>query len=192
MYLLPKLKAAAPFFVWVAYPLIIFFGLKFLAPRYVALMLGVLLFIKWRRDAALWLKSLAKINLAIVMALLSLILATLIYDSEFLLRLYPVFVNIGMLILFVFSLIFPPTIIESFARVRTPNLTSAGVQYTRTVTYVWCAFFIINGLISLYTACYSNQATWALYNGLIAYLLIGLLFAVEWLFRRKQNFNQAG
>lgn len=153
-------------------------------------MLAVLLFIKWRRDAAMWLKSLAAINLAILFVLLTLILATFIFDSEFLLRLYPVFVNIGMLILFATSLIFPPSIIESFARVRTPELTNAGVQYTRSVTYVWCIFFIINGLISFYTARYSDQDTWALYNGFIAYLLIGLLFAVEWMFRQKQNLNQ--
>jgi uncharacterized membrane protein len=52
-------------------------------------------------------------------------------------------------------------------------------------------FFIGNGLIALYTALFASFDAWALYNGAIAYGLIGLLFGGEWLFRRwvKQAAN---
>ena len=177
--------AVPPILIWAAYPLVIFFGLTYLSPRYVALMLAILLVIKWRQDAVMWLNSLAKVNLIIFLGLFALIATTFVFDSEYLLRLYPAFVNLGMLVLFAASLKFPPSIIESFARISTPNLSDAGVRYTHIVTYVWCAFFIINGLISVYTAYYSTQAIWALYNGLIAYVLIGVLFAGEWIVRQR-------
>jgi uncharacterized membrane protein len=39
--------------------------------------------------------------------------------------------------------------------------------------------------MALYTALFTSMATWTLYNGLIAYLLMGLLFAGEYLVRLR-------
>ena len=44
-------------------------------------------------------------------------------------------------------------------------------------------FFALNGAAALYTARFTPLETWALYNGLIAYLLIGAVFAVEFAIR---------
>ena len=46
-------------------------------------------------------------------------------------------------------------------------------------------FFIVNGAIALWTALAASDATWALYNGLIAYGLMGAMFAGEWLLRPR-------
>ena len=46
-------------------------------------------------------------------------------------------------------------------------------------------FFIANGLLALATALWASDAVWALYNGAIAYGLIGLMFAVECLVRQR-------
>jgi uncharacterized membrane protein len=54
------------------------------------------------------------------------------------------------------------------------------ISYTRRLTMVWIVFFIINALIAAYTAMATSAATWALYNGLISYMLIGLLLIVEY------------
>jgi len=35
------------------------------------------------------------------------------------------------------------------------------------------------------TARFASLQTWTLYNGLIAYLLMGVLFGGEWLLRRR-------
>jgi uncharacterized membrane protein len=51
--------------------------------------------------------------------------------------------------------------------------------YTRRVTIAWTVFFAINGSIALYTATSSPLATWALYNGFIAYFLIAAMFGIE-------------
>ncbi len=101
------------------------------------------------------------------------------------LKLYPVVVNAALLGVFAYSLIVPPSAIERIARMREPHLPPHAIAYTRRVTQVWCGFFAINGAIALYTALYASTAHWSLYNGGIAYILIGLLFAGEYCVRRR-------
>ena len=100
-------------------------------------------------------------------------------------RLYPVLVNAGLLASFGYTLLRPPTMIERLARLHEPDLPPHAVRYTRRVTQVWCVFFACNGLAALVTALWMSERIWALYNGLIAYILIGLLFAIEWLVRQR-------
>ncbi|MEI8670210.1 hypothetical protein P4S65_19480 [Pseudoalteromonas sp. B131b] len=49
--------------------------------------------------------------------------------------------------------------------------------------------FVLNGGIALYTSIFSSLETWAFYNGFIAYLAMGTLFAIEWLVRQKVKRN---
>jgi uncharacterized membrane protein len=105
------------------------------------------------------------------------------------LKLYPVLVNAALLGLFAYSLIFPPSMAERFARMSAPDLPEQVIDYTRRVTQVWCAFFGINGAIALMTALWASPIIWTLYNGLISYLMMGLLLAgeyvVRWRFKRQ-------
>jgi uncharacterized membrane protein len=90
-----------------------------------------------------------------------------------------------MLALFGYSLISPPSIIERIARLKEPNLPPAAIHYTRRVTQVWCGFFVINACISLATIFWTTPLIWSLYNGVIAYILMGLLFAGEYFIRKQ-------
>ena len=98
---------------------------------------------------------------------------------------YPTLVNLVLLIVFVHSLIYPPAVITRLARIREPDLPPAGVRYTRNVTVVWSVFFLLNGSASIFTAIWTTAETWTLYNGFIAYVLIGALFGGEWLVRAR-------
>jgi uncharacterized membrane protein len=100
-------------------------------------------------------------------------------DSSGAVRYYPVLVNAALLVVFAASLVSPPSVIERIARLRDPELRPAAVVYTRRVTIVWTVFFVLNGGAAFYTARFTTLEAWALYNGLIAYVLIGALFAVE-------------
>jgi uncharacterized membrane protein len=100
-------------------------------------------------------------------------------DSSGAVLYYPVLVNAALLLVFAASLVSPPSVIERIARLREPALPPAAVVYTRRVTVVWAVFFALNGAAAFYTARYTPLETWALYNGLIAYLLMAALFAVE-------------
>ena len=170
--------------LWLVYPLAIFFGLRVMEPRYVAILLACALLLRRFRDAGRLLSGLSRIDLAVLTGLLALAAVTALTNSEQLLRFYPAAMSLGMLSLFGLSLITPPSMVERFARISEPNLPPEGVQYTRRVTQVWCVFFVANGAMAAATAVYASRETWALYNGFIAYLLMGALFAGEWIIRR--------
>ena len=77
----------------------------------------------------------------------------------------------------------PFKVVSDFARIVEPELPESGVRYTRAVTWVWCGFFAVNGAIATWTALYADWPLWTLYNGLIAYIAIAVLFAGEMLVR---------
>ena len=98
--------------------------------------------------------------------------------------LYPVWMNAAMLIVFLLSLWFKPAVVTRLARLMEGELSEQAVAYTEKVTWVWVGFFLVNGAISLVTVLYGDMDLWTLYNGFIAYVLMGLLFAIEWSVRR--------
>ena len=110
------------------------------------------------------------------------------------LRWYPVFVNAALLVLFGVTLLRPPSMAERLARLREPALSAHAVEYTRQVTMAWCGFFIINGAIAAATSLWGSDALWALYNGGIAYGLMGVFAGVEYAVRLhvKKRFARAG
>lgn len=100
-------------------------------------------------------------------------------------KLYPVMVSLVLLGVFGYSLWHPPSVVERLARLQEPDLPPQAVRYTAQVTQVWCVFFLANAVVSLATACWGTDAQWALYNGLLSYVLMGLLMAVEWCVRQR-------
>jgi len=101
------------------------------------------------------------------------------------LRWYPVLVNSFLLALFGSSLLRGMPMAERLARLRERRLPPRAVRYTRRVTQVWCGFFVVNGLIAAGLTLWAPLSWWTLYNGLIAYAAMGLLFAVEWRIRQR-------
>ena len=117
-------------------------------------------------------------GIALVLAALSAIL-----DAEEPMLFYPVAVNGFLLRLFGTSLSSTP-IVEKFARLRTPDLPPEGVRWCRGVTMVWCGFFVLNGSVALATVLYGDRGLWMIWNRCVSYVLIGILFAGEFLLRR--------
>ncbi|NKB58330.1 MAG: hypothetical protein GKS00_18550 [Alphaproteobacteria bacterium] len=169
----------------IAYPIIVYFGLEFFEARLIAFALVAIallrLFLSRRFDGLA--ARMPQANL-VVAALLLVGVSAMAFNSPTLLQYYPVCMNVLMFTLFLVSLVRPPSIIEQIARITTPDLPEAGISYTRKVTMVWCAFFIVNGAIALYTVLGTNMAFWALYNSVISYSLMGILFAGEYAVRR--------
>lgn len=107
-----------------------------------------------------------------------------LYDPHLAARLYPVFMNATFFLAFGATLIKPPSMIERFARITEPDLDDSGVTYTRVVTCVWMAFFLVNGSIALWTALHGSLMQWGIYNGGISYVAAGTLMACEYIVRR--------
>lgn len=170
----------------VLYPFLVYFGLMNFTPRAVALVLvaialGRLLAERLYSPA---IKQVSGSSIALLAASAVGVIYTLLSGSEMGLLFYPVLINVTLLILFSYSLLRPPSIIERLARLQEPELPDSGVLYTRKVTYVWCVFFLVNGSIAAVTITIGRD-WWALYNGVIAYLLMGALFLAEWVIRQR-------
>lgn len=170
--------------VLVLYPILVYVGIGRYGPSAVAVLLIIvcvlrLLVLRVRGDWTLVAKQTALISAGGVL----LAAASLLLGKADAMLYYPVLVNATLCFLFSWSLVSPPSAIERIARLREPDLPPAGVRYTRRVTIAWIFFFVANGAIALYTATLTSLATWALYNGFIAYLLIGAMFGAEFVVR---------
>lgn len=175
-WLLPLVILAYPFAVWLG---IKHAGIAFLAPILtVVFILRIITFRGKLTQLAFLGKTTATVGILLALSSWAL-------NKTQMLLYYPVAVNLLLFMLFFSSLFYTPTIIERLARLSEAQLSSAGVAYTRKVTQVWCAFFIFNGAIALYTCLHGDLALWTFYNGGVSYLLIGLLMSIEWIVRRK-------
>lgn len=130
-----------------------------------------------------WLGKRSRISLAAFAAALVLAAASGFAQDSTAVKLYPVVMNACWLAFFGFSLASVPAI-ELFARIKHKDLPDAAVVYCRKATIAWCIFFVLNGLTALDSALFRSDAWWALYNGAIAYVLIALMFAAEYIVRR--------
>jgi uncharacterized membrane protein len=95
----------------------------------------------------------------------------------------PSLVSFGLLCAFAGSLR-GESVVERLARAQGVSLCDEEVLYCRRVTVVWCAFFLGNGALALWLAVAATRAEWALYTGLVSYLLLGSLYASEFVYRQ--------
>ncbi|HSB71509.1 MAG TPA: hypothetical protein VLT62_19450 [Candidatus Methylomirabilis sp.] len=166
-------------FLGVVYPVLVYFGSRYLPPQILALVLVLLVF--GRRTTPFGVQtSLWSVAGGLLLAVLAFGL-----NDTLPLKMYPVLVNGSLLVIFATSLRYPPTIAERIARLRDPDLPEPVVAYTRKVTQAWCVFFTGNALIALWTATRWPDQVWFYYNGIIAYFLAGAMFAGEWLARQR-------
>lgn len=166
----------------VLYPLLVYVGIQEFGPRILALILLAVASVKLviTKLARQPLGNGAWLLLAAAMASG----LTLITGSVLGLKFYPVVVSFILLCVFGVSLYKPPSMIERFARLQTPDLPVQAIAYTRKVTWVWCGFFILNGTIATATL-FTNDKIWALYNGLLSYIFMGILLAGEYVVRLR-------
>ncbi|MCK5831604.1 MAG: hypothetical protein KAH20_15020 [Methylococcales bacterium] len=162
-------------FLTISYPIAVFYGIKFLEPWQIALILLLVLFVR-----LLTMRVNQKWNRLILLLGLIYCVFALWSNNMITLKFYPVLISFSFFVVFFTSLFYPPPIIERFARLQHPDLPEKGIRYTRKVTQVWCVFFMFNGLVATATVLWSSFAFWSLYNGFISYVLMGLLMAIEY------------
>lgn len=164
----------------ITYPVIVYFGLQYFEPGIVAVIFA-LIFIFRHFNQSQSVSKIPHLNVLLV-AVLSLLAYSTIANSAMALKFYPVVVSLSFLVIFAYSLFTPPTVVEMIARLH-EELDQQGIIYTRTVTKVWCVFFILNALIATVTVFHENEQVWLIYNGFISYIFMGLLMAGEFVVR---------
>jgi acyl-coenzyme A synthetase/AMP-(fatty) acid ligase/uncharacterized membrane protein/3-hydroxymyristoyl/3-hydroxydecanoyl-(acyl carrier protein) dehydratase len=129
-------------------------------------------------------------GLALSLLLVGLGLLCFITNSALFLKLYPVLVNGAFLAAFAFTLLRPPNMIFRIAVFQDKTIRGSLAEkrveaYCRRVTRVWCLFFILNGVVAAWTVFFAPDGVWSLYNGGISYMVMGILFAGEWMIRKR-------
>ncbi|MCL2765160.1 MAG: AMP-binding protein [Treponema sp.] len=97
--------------------------------------------------------------------------------------------NVVFLLIFGFTIFLPPPIIYRFAVLMDKSIPGSPwnkriAEYCRKVTIVWCGFFLLNGSFAAYTVFSGSDTLWTIYNGGIVFILMGLLFAGEYIIRK--------
>lgn len=161
------------------YPLLVYMGGRWLEPRYLGLIALSLFLLRGVMVSRSKLMRLALLASGVLLAFLLWWL-----NSATLLLLVPAFINAAMAVVFGYSLVNPPTIPARIARRFEGELTPRVERYTTQVTRLWLALFCFNGTVAAITALGASRELWLLYNGVIAYVLVGLLFAGEYSYRQ--------
>ena len=161
------------------YPFLVYYGLNQYGPSVFASLLFILLVIRVvikgsYHEPSQWLQLL-------VVGLFC--LTVMFLDSELLLRYYPVLMSFGFSALFAYSLKSKTSLVERFAKMAGQDYPEEAIGYMCGLTKVWAVLLFINALISAYTACCLSLKYWTLYNGLLAYFLLGGFALIELIFR---------
>ena len=180
----------------VLYPGLIFCGLYFwgLRPRILSLVLFAIALVNLRpllKKSSQGKRQALKSGLLVLIALACCALAC-ITDNILSLKFYPVAVSASLLVLFATTLFSGPSLVFRLACMSDKSLDRSALRqfvepYCRKVTIVWCSFFIFNGIAATYTCLSGSDKMWAVYNGLISYILMGLLFSGEFIIRKKMQ-----
>lgn len=176
----------------VAYPFLVVAGLHWFEPRIVAVLLGLAVVARAvTRRPRLSIETLGRLLTPAlwVGGVLAVTLAS--NDARFLMS-APVLVSLALLLAFSRSLVSGPPWVETFARMQHSDFTAAELRHCRNVTWIWCVFFAFNASVAFALAMMSELWWWTLYTGGVAYVLMGCLFAGEfvyraWRFRRYQG-----
>ncbi len=178
--------------IGISYPFLVYVGMNTVSPGMV--LLGIVFLLVLR---LLILKSTLSARLLtlkstvgplqiwpLVIAIVVMAACAIFFSSEIAVQIYPIVISFCFGSVFLWSILFPPTIIEIIARFREPDIGARGISYTRKVTLVWVLFFAFNGSMAAWTVFYGTLEQWTLYNGFISYCLIGTLFGAEFLTRK--------
>jgi uncharacterized membrane protein len=168
----------------------VFCGLTYFGVRLTAI---VLLLFAGRRFIVLLLSHRSTSRLVLIQAtLMAIIIAgAAASGSAFVLRVTPFAVSLTFIAMFAFSLRNTP-LIERFARLQEPELSPEKIAYCRSLTKLWVGVLTVNSGLLLFASLCQNEALWAILVGPVSYGMLGMVFAIEYPFRkwRFQDFDE--
>lgn len=174
-----------------AYPALVYLGIS----RFSVRTLGVVLLALLLPGQLLRMRGRKREHLAAVLPLffgiVAILLVAMVFEDHRLILVLPVLINVALFVGFVSSLRGSTSLVERFALMQTDELSPPEVLYCRRVTIVWSIFFGCNALLILGLALFAPLSWWTLYAGGLVYVLMGLLFSGEYVYR-KARFRRYG
>lgn len=160
------------------YPFLVYFGLKYIPPGTLGLILAVFLALRFGVLNA----EEKPVLFPMMIFLIAYALCAAVLGSSRMLLVYPVLVNLFLAITFARSLRDGDSILLRMVKARKIEIRDYIPPYLYRLTAVWVVFFVLNALVAAWT-CTRSMEVWAIYNGLVSYIAAACLFAGELLFR---------
>jgi uncharacterized membrane protein len=113
---------------------------------------------------------------------LALIIGIFFFQS-FTAKLIPTLFQLLLMYFFGKTLFHGPPLIERFVRLEFSELPAGIVKYCWQLTVLWTGFFAFNAVMCSTLALWGSPSWWAIYSGVIIFLLTGLLMVGEYIFR---------
>lgn len=182
--------------VLMVYPVAIYFGDRYLRPADMLAGLLILLALRALIHARLSRRH-RRLDIAAIVLLTAGAVACVAWLPHFPMRwlkLYPALFDAVVFAAFFGSLFTQRPLVERFARaIQHGELPLPAIAYTRAVTRAWSAVMAIITLVAIYTALWTSTQVWSLFNGVLVYSILGLVFAVEYTLRRhlQRKWEQA-
>lgn len=168
----------------ITYPFAMYAALRFGAPRVAALGLLVLIVplavMRLRRWNTAEVRGIAGVPVLTA----ALLLVSAVLNSKGLVLIIPSVINVVLLVAFAGTLWSSRPMVERFARLQDADLSPDEVTWCRLWTWLWIVFFGLNASIAGVLAAREALDAWAVYNGGIAYALMGAMFTVEFVVRK--------
>ncbi|MDB4576293.1 hypothetical protein N9091_01105 [bacterium] len=166
--------------ITLAYPLVVYFGIQYFTPAILALLLLAsaatrFYFASDKKDL---------IVIIIMSIVMIYILTIFITNNEYLLLLYPGIVSLCVAIFFAASLKQKVSLVERVAIASGKVITVNAKRYTWRLTFFWSGILIGHSAVCFYLALQGTRESWALYSGLICYLLFGMIGVLEYSYRQ--------
>jgi uncharacterized membrane protein len=108
------------------------------------------------------------------------------FANSYFIWLLPSFVYLWLTALFGHTLWSPPSLLERLVRLQFPDFIPGIAEYLRQLTWIWTLFFAVNVPLCALLPMLAGQTAWAIYTGVIVYLLMGILGIGEWFYRRHR------
>jgi uncharacterized membrane protein len=77
-------------------------------------------------------------------------------------------------------------LIEHFARMIKPALGAGELAHCRRWTAIWGGYLFVLAALGLVLARWASLTVWTVYVGIVSYVLIAVLFAIEYVIRKIQ------
>lgn len=125
-----------------------------------------------------------KQELALLIAALACAIFVIAANSQIAIKLYPVLISSFVASLFVISLLGEENLCEKMARLRGKTISPVAKIYTRKLSIIWAAVLYTNAIIALYLAMFASTQAWAIYSGLLSYVILGFFILAEIIYRQ--------
>jgi uncharacterized membrane protein len=174
-----KLANAALMAFGVAYPMIVFFLRSTVDASLFIVMALVVLVLR-----CILARTTAEYSHYAFLASIGAIFSLAFVDATLASRAYPVVISLAVASLFAITLWHPPSLVEKLALASGEHWSPSLRVYCRNVTAVWAVWLTSNAAIAVGLAIAGDDRAWAIWTGVISYVISGLVFAIEWWLRQ--------